>query len=134
MIKKLSAALFVLMFAFSLCSCGFKNDNKDNSKKPQVNVEITAKSTAIHNHFKDRIPEADFKNTPNEKYEDGYSYSLSVKCSAREYKNYLKKIKKAGFEVNPVEADTYYSARDGKGYFVEMTYVAEMLTVYIGMA
>lgn len=131
MIKKLSAVIAVVAAVACLSSCGFNNNIAE--KKPG-NAQVTAKSTAVYNHFKDRIPEFKFDNTPVEKYEDGFGYSLSVKCSEREYKNYLKKLKKTGFETNPVEADTYYSASDDKGYFVEVTYVGEMLSVYIGVA
>ncbi len=131
MVKKLTAA--VLAFAVVLClgSCGFKN-GKSNDKN--ISVSITAKSTAVHNHFKDRIPQYGFKNRVVEKYEDGIGYSLSVKCTKGEYKNYLKKLKKAGFEINQVEAETYYSASDDMGYYAEVTYTGEMLSVYIGVA
>lgn len=131
MIKKISAIIAVVAAVACLSSCGFNNNAADN--KPG-NVQVTAKSTAVYNHFKDRIPEFKFDNTPVEKYEDGIGYSLSVECSEKEYKSYLKKLKKTGFEINPVEADTYYNATDGKGYFVEVTYVNEMLSVYIGAA
>ncbi len=132
MIKRISAAILSFLFLLCLCSCNLDNEKENDGLKN--NATVTAKSTAVHNHFKDRVPEFDFNNKPVEKYEDGLSYSLSVKCSDREYSSYLKKLKKAGFEVNPIEADTYYSASDEKGYFVEVTYVNEMLTVYIGTA
>lgn len=127
MIKKISAAILLLAVLVCFASCNFDNEN---SKEENI-VSAAAKTTAVHNHFKDRIPEYSFENEPVEKYEDGFSYILSVKCSQREYKNYLKKLKKTGFEQNPIEADTYYSASDEEGYFVEVTYVGEMLTVLI---
>lgn len=131
MIKKLSAAVVMIAVFICFASCGFDSSRAENK---QDNVQATAKSTAVYNHFKDRIPEFKFDNTPIEKYEDGLGYSLSVKCSEKEYKNYLKKLKKTGFKTNSVEADTYYSASDEKGYFVEVTYINEMLSVYIGIA
>lgn len=130
MIKKLSAVFFLLLILLSFCSCNSDREKEKGNLKN--NISVTEKSTAVYNHFKDRIPEYNFDNDPVEKYEDGLSYSLSVKCSEREYKSYLKKLKKAGFEINPVEADTYYNAADDEGYFVEVTYSNEMLIVYIG--
>ncbi|MBQ2903977.1 MAG: hypothetical protein IJD78_01725 [Clostridia bacterium] len=131
MMKKITAILLTSAAVLCFCSCGVRNDKPDDKN---ISVSITAKSTAVHNHFKDRIPEFGFKNRTVEKYEDGIGYSLSVKCSKGEYKSYLKKLKKSGFEINPVEADTYYSAADDKGYYAEVTYVGEMLSVYIGVA
>lgn len=132
MIKKISAVILSISVMICLCSCNFDGEKeKGNSEN---GILVTAKSTAVHNHFKDRIPEFGFENDPVEKYEDGFSYSLSVKCSQKEYKSYLKKLKKTGFEVDAVEADTYYSASDEDGYFVEVTYVGEMLSVYIQTA
>lgn len=132
MIKRISAAILSFSLLLCLCSCNLGSEKENGGLKN--NVSVTAKSTAVHNHFKDRVPGFDFKNKPVEKYEDGLSYSLSVKCSDREYSSYLKKLKKSGFEINPVEADSYYSASDEKGYYVEVTYVNEMLTIYVGTA
>ena len=131
MIKKLTVAVLAAAVVFSFCSCSFGNDKAEDKN---ISISITAKSTAVHNHFKDRVPEVSFKNKVTEKYEDGLGYSLSVKCSKSEYRSYLKKLKKSGFEINPVEAETYYSASDGNGYYAEVTYVGEMLSVYIGVA
>lgn len=129
--KVMSALMILIMFVCCFCSCADKNNS---GKNEQNYAAVTAKSTAVYNHFKDRIPELKFKNTPVEKYEDGLSYVLSVKCSEKEYKSCIKKLKKAGFDVSPVETDTYYNASDDTGYFVEVTYVGEMLTVYIATA
>ena len=91
MIKKLSVITVLIAIVVCMGSCGFKNEKAENKTN---NIQVTAKSTAVHNHFKDRIPEFKFDNTPIEKYEDGIGYSLSVKCSKKEYKNYnLHKLK-----------------------------------------
>lgn len=129
MIKKISAVIVLLGMFVCAASCNF-----DNDKKKETVVSAVIRTTAVYNHFKDRIPEYSFENKPVEKYEDGLSYVLSVKCSQKEYKSYLKKLKKNGFEQNPIEADTYYSASDEEGYFVEVTYIGEMLSVFIKAA
>lgn len=123
--KKLYAAIAVFIAILCLCSC------KVDGKKIENNITVVAKSTAVFNRFKEKIPKLKFDNEPDEKYNDGFNYVLSVECSDKEYKNCLKKLKNSGFNVNPIEADTYYSASDSEGYFVEVTYVAGMLTLNI---
>lgn len=123
--KKLFSVIVVFVTILCLCSCKLNGDKTDS------NIAVTAKSTAVFNRFKEKIPKLKFDNEPDEKYNDGFNYVLSVECSQKEFKNCLKKLKKTGFDVNPVEADTYYSASDSEGYFVEVTYVAGMLTLNI---
>lgn len=130
--KKICVLFFLFAVLICFCSCGVSNDmDKDKIKN---NAVVTEQSTAVYNYFKDRIPEFGFKNEPVEKYDDGLNYILSVECSQKEYKSCIKKLKKAGFNLQSVEADTYYSAVDEEGYFVEVAYVGEMLTLYIDFA
>lgn len=126
MLKKFISVLFALMILFSFCSCSFNSEKKQTSS-----YSFTQKATVIHNHFKDKIPDFDFKNEPVEKYRDGYSYTLSVTCKLKEFDKYVKKLKKAGFEENVLEAETFFSANSQDGYFVEVTYVGDMLTVFV---
>ncbi len=123
--KKIFAVIAVFIAILCLCSCKVGGERIEN------NITVAAKSTAVFNRFKEKIPKLKFDNEPDEKYNDGFSYVLSVECSQKEFKNCLKKLKKTGFDVNPIEADTYYSASDSEGYFVEVTYVAGMLTLNI---
>ncbi|MBQ2848007.1 MAG: hypothetical protein IJE74_07105 [Clostridia bacterium] len=129
MFKKFLLFFISLFIILGISACGVENNDKNTSNM----ISFTSKETLIHNYFKDRIPDFNFKNEVVEKYDDGISYILTVKCDKNEFKKYLKKLKKAGFEENVVEAETYYSANDGDGYFIEATYVGEMLTVYVKM-
>ena len=127
MLKKNIAifVLFVLVFAFS--SCGVKVENK----KTTVSYSFTQKETFIYNNFKDRLPEFKFEKEPVERYRDGISFTLNVTCSQKEFEKYTKKLKKEGFDQNLVEAQTYFSASTQDGFFVEATYVGDMLTVLV---
>lgn len=131
MIKKtfIFSAVFLILLSFS--ACGIKNNNEPSKKS---DYSFTQKETAVYNHFKDKIPDYDFDNEPIERYRDGISYTLSVTCSQNEFKKYIKKLKSIGFEQNAVETKTYYSANTDDGYFVEVTYVGEMLTVFVKKA
>ena len=113
-----------MILAFS--SCKLSDDSK-----PEQNVSTTAKVTLIYNKFQDLLPKFDFDNDPVENYEEGERYVVSVRSSEREFKNYIKKIKKSGFEERAVDAEGYYCAYNSEGYYVEITLVNDMLTVNI---
>ena len=127
MIKKISSLLLVLLISVSFISCGADN----SGKKSAPSYSFTQKLTLIHNYFKEKLPDYDFKNEPAEKYRDGVSYTLSVSCSLKEFKKYVKKLKKAGFEENITEVETYFSANTADGYYVEAMYAVDMLTVCV---
>ncbi len=127
MAKKFISIIMLTVIALSFVSCGVNNDKKQTSPS----YSFTQKATLIHNHFKEKLPEYRFKNEPVEKYRDGVSYTLSVTCTLKEFGKYIKKIQKAGFEKNVVEAETYFSANTADGYFAEATYVGDMLTVSV---
>ena len=126
MFKKLITVLLSLTICFSFCSCSF-----NSTKKQTSSYSFTQKVTVIHNHYKDKLPDFDFKSEPVEKYRDGYSYTLSVTCKLKEFDKYVNKLKKAGFVENVLEAETFFSANTQDGYFVEVTYVGDMLTVFV---
>lgn len=127
MVKKLIAILTVIPMLVAFYSCGVRND------KNQVveSYSFSQKATQIYNHFKEKLPEYKFKNEPVEKYRDGLSYTLSVSCTLKEFGKYVKKLEKSGFDVNAVKAQTYFTASTYDGYFVEATYVGDMLTVLV---
>lgn len=117
--------LFALVFAFS--SCGVKVENN----KTNVLHSFTQKQTYIYNNFKDKLPEFNFEKEPVERYRDGMNFTMSVTCSQKDFEKYTKKLKKEGFDQNLVEAQTYFSASSEDGFFVEATYVGDMLTVLV---
>lgn len=127
MIKKILASITLISMLFVFYSCGVSNDKKQTAQS----YSFTQKATLIHNYFKEKIPEFKFKNEPVEKYRDGVSYTFSVTCTLKEFGKYIKKLEKAGFEQNIVEAQTYFSANTSDGYFAEATYVGDMLTVSV---
>ena len=128
MIKKTAAFLIFVVLILSFCSCGIKNDNKIKSSQ---SYSFTQRVTVIENYFKERLPEFRFSQEPVERYRDGVSFTLSVTSSQKEFGKYVKKLKDSGFELNKVEADTYYSANTEDGFFAEVTYVGDMLTVFV---
>ncbi len=129
--KKIFALFSVILVLLGFSACEIKNGN-ESAKKPEYS--FTQKETAVHNYFKDKIPDFNFDNEPVERYRDGISYTLSVTCSQNEFKKYVKKLKNNGFEQNAVETETYYSADTDDGFFVEATYVGDMLTVFVKKA
>lgn len=128
MVKRLIAAGFVIIMFVGFTSCKLKDDMND-----ETSTTVTSKVTLIYNSFKDVLPDFNFDNEPVENYEEGVRYVISVPSSKRELENYIKKIKKAGFEERAVEAEGYYCAYNS-GYYVEITLVNDMLTVNIKRA
>lgn len=127
MIKRfLAAAMFVaVMLSISSCSV-------ENGKRPiETTAAITQKETRIHNSFKDTLPDFGFDSAPVENYNEGISYSFSAECSENDFKKYINAVKKAGFEINAAEANGYYAAYSEDNYYVEITLVDDLITVYI---
>ncbi len=124
MIKRVAASLLVLMLLFGVSACK-DNENSLSSEK------TTVKETRLHNYFSEQLPEFSFDNEVTEEYNEGFSYILRVNASEKECLKYIEKLKKADFVNDPIEADAYYAAKNGKGYFVEVTYIEGMLTVFV---
>lgn len=129
MLKKTSVVLIMILTVVFLCSCGIKDVNIQ--KNPDSSYSFTQKATVIENYFKEKLPEFNFSDDPVERYRDGVSFTLSVTCSQKEFNKYVKKLKNSGFELNAFEAETYYSANTEDNFFVEATYVGDMLTVFV---
>lgn len=128
MIKKILAAVLLALTAVSISSCSVKNGSDMLYSSTAVS---TQKETRIHNSFKDALPDFGFDSVPVENYREGVSYSFSVRCSERDYEKYINAVKKAGFETKAVEADCYYSAYTEDKYFVEITLVDGVITVFV---
>lgn len=128
MLKKIiSAALAVLLLA-GLSACSIKDDTSD---KTRFSVSTTVlRETRIHNYFKDMLPDFEFENQVSESYEESVKYIFNVECSERECKKYIEALKEAGFVNSATETESYYTASTDEGYFVEMTHINGMLTVY----
>lgn len=127
MLKKILAAALLAVIAVSVSSCSIKNDTLEDT----TTAPSTQKETRIHNSFKDVLPDFGFDSTPVENYREGISYSFSAKCSERNYEKYINAVKKAGFEISAVEANGYYSAYTADKYYVEITLVEDLITVYV---
>ena len=128
-ISVLAVCAFILLTA---CSCSIKkteNGGSVNTAAPTVST--TAAQTKMHNDFKDRLPAFKFENEPSEKYDDGMRYILTVKCSQKEYAKYIREVKKNGFAQNAIEEEGYFCAYDEQGYYAEITYIGEMMTVFV---
>ncbi len=128
MIKKIIAAVCAFAALFCLSAC---NAEKGKAENVTATMMPTVRETRIHNNFKDVLPDFKFKNPVSEKYEESIRYVLSVRCSEREMKKYVDALKKAGFVNSATEASTFYSAKTDEGYFAEVTYVEEIMTVNV---
>lgn len=128
--KKIFAVVLVLLISLSVAGCNIKNDNIDEKESNDV-ITTTDQVTLIYNHFKDRLPEFDFKKTVNDKYKESLSYSFSVECSDREFKKYVSALEDAGFNQNAVSAEGYYTASTEDSYFVEAALISGVLNVNV---
>ncbi len=129
MFKRILAAAAVALFVIGMSSCSL--DGNVHEKPDNAGFSVTQKETRIHNNFKDTLPEFDFDSDPVEKYDEGLSYTFSAKCSAGKYDRYINKVKKSGYENNPVSAYGYYAAYNAENYYVEITLVDELITVFV---
>ncbi len=128
MIKRFFAAVLLAVIALSISSCSIDNNGGLYEKPTAVSTQPI---TRIHNSFKDVLPVFGFDSAPVENYREGISYSFSAQCSSRDYEKYIDAVKKAGFELKAAEADGYYSAYTADDYYVEITLVENMITVYV---
>ncbi len=128
MVKKIIAAVCTAAVLFGFSSC---NVEKNETDEITLSAPTTARITRIYNNFKDVLPDFKFKNPISEKYEESIRYVLSVRCSEKEMEKYVDALKKAGFVNAATEASTYYSAKTEDGYFAEVTYIQEILTVHV---
>ena len=128
MVNKIIAAAMLLAVTVSFSSC--KRDT-DADFLSGITEPSTQEITRIHNGFKDVLPSFGFDSKPVENYREGVDYSFSAKCSDGDFKKYIKAVKKAGFDVNAVEAEGYYAAHTADKYYVEITLVNGLITVYV---
>lgn len=128
--KRIIAALLIAVCIFGLFGCNIKIKETPENKKTTAAI-TTGQSTKIYNHFKDRLPEFDFKNEPEEIYDESLRYSFSVTSSEREFKKYVNALEKAGFEINASSATGYYAASTEDSYFVEAALIDGILNISI---
>lgn len=131
MLKKITVIFLAVIMLLSISACNIKNNEGNGFETAVANTATNESVTYHYNTFKDRIPEPDFKETPKEQYVDGDSYYFTVTCTEKEFDNYIKKLKKSGFENNLVEATGYFYAKDGEGYYTELVYKNGILTATI---
>lgn len=128
--KKFFALLLTAVIALSVAGCNLKNNNVDESESNEI-VTTTEQITLIYNHFKDRLPEFDFKKDVKGVYRESLNYSFSVECNDREFKKYVSALESAGFNKNAVSAEGYYTASTEDSYFVEVALINGILNVNI---
>lgn len=128
--KKIFAVLLMLAIALGVAGCNLKNDSIDANESSAV-ITTTEQITLIYNHFKDRLPEFDFKKEVKDSYRESLSYSFSVECSDREFNKYVSALEDAGFNKNAVSAEGYYTASTEDSYFVEAALISGVLNVNV---
>ncbi len=129
--KRIFAIMFTIMLLAAASSCSF---NKDKIESSLNSTSETATETRIHNNFKDLLPKFDFDSDPVENYREAISYSFTAECSKRSFEKYVDKVKEAGFNVKAVEAKGYFTGYNSDNYFVEMTLIDGIITVFIKSA
>ncbi len=129
MLKRISAALLCLAMLLTVSACNIKKD-KDSAFESAGTSSATKVSTTAQNFLKDIIPEFDFKESPAESF-NGSNYTFTVECSEREYKKYIKALKKSGFEKNMVDETGYFYAFNSENYLAEVIYIEKFMTVKI---
>lgn len=128
--KKIFAVCLILAIALGVAGCNVqKNFPEENTVS--IAVSTTEQITLIYNHFKDRLPEFDFKNEVKGAYRESLSYAFSVECSEREFKKYVAALEDYGFSKNAVSAEGYYTASTEDSYFVEAALINGVLNVNI---
>lgn len=128
--KKIFAVCLILAVALGVAGCNVqKNFPEENTVS--IAVSTTEQITLIYNHFKDRLPEFDFKNEVKGAYRESLSYAFSVECSDREFKKYVTALEDYGFSKNAVSAEGYYTASTEDSYFVEAALINGVLNVNI---
>ena len=128
--KKIFAFILVLVIALSAAGCNIKKNDIDEKESSSV-ITTTEQVTLIYNHFKDRLPDFDFKKEVKETYRESLSYAFSVECSDKEFKKYVSALEDAGFNQNAVSAEGYYTASTEDAYFVEAALINGILNVNV---
>ncbi len=129
--KKIFAVILIAVIALNFAGCNLKNNKIDKNDKINEIVTTTEQVTLIYNHFKDRLPEFDFKKEVKGVYRESLNYSFSVECNDREFKKYVSALESAGFNKNAVSAEGYYTASTEDSYFVEAALVNGIMNVNI---
>lgn len=111
----------ILLLSFASCSVKDKSIKTDNNTGTQP-VSYTKPVTKIYNDLADTLPDFDFKGELSETYDEGYSYSFSVKSSKTEFSEYVKALKSCGYSVNEVNGKDYFFAMNANGFKVECMY------------
>lgn len=128
MLKRILAGAAALLLVLSVSACSINDETRNQTKAGKT---TTVKETRVHNNFKDTLPEFDFDSEIVEKYSEGISYTFSAECSEGKFDRYINKVQKAGYENNAVSAFGYYAAYNAENYYVEITLVNDMITVFV---
>lgn len=128
MYKKITALFLIVSVSAVITSCSIKKNENINGNA-DFSRSTTEQVTLIRNTFEDALPKYKFENDKETNYTDGMNYKFTVRCTQDECDEYIDKVKKAGFDVNPTEGTNYYSARTEDYYSVEITYIGDILTV-----
>lgn len=118
--KKLLSILLIVSVLFCFASCKKDKDTDDNTKTPAVSY--TKPVTKIYNDLADTLPDFSFKNELKETYDEGYSYSFTVKSTQKEFDSYVKAAKKSGYSVSEVTGKNYFFAMNADGFKLECMY------------
>lgn len=123
MIKRLFSILIIVTTLFSLASCNVKDKTvkPDDNSKPQT-VSHTKPVTKIYNDLADTLPDFNFKSELQEYYDEGYSYSFTVKATQTEFNDYIKAVKNSGYSVSEVNGENYFFAMNANGFKLECMY------------
>ena len=122
--KKIISVLLLLsvVFAFAACSVDEKTEDENKPKGTQP-VSYTQLITKIYNDLADTLPEFTFSNEISETYDEGYSYTITVKASQDEFNRYLEAVRAGDFTLEPITGENYYLAKNANGFKLECSYI-----------
>lgn len=130
--KKLVSVLLLLsaVFAFAACSVDNKT-NGENKPKGTQPVSYTQPITKIYNDLADTLPEFDFSNEISETYDEGYSYTITVRASQDEFNRYIEAVRAGDFVIDPITGENYYFAKNANGFKLECSYRDGSATIQV---
>ena len=121
--KRFFSVITVLTIVLSFASCNLKDKNENNDVTKQTqNVSFTKPVTKIYNDLADTLPDFKFSSELHETYDEGYSYSFTVKSSENDFNKYVKEAEKCGYNLNKVSGEKYFFAMNANGFKLECMY------------
>lgn len=116
--KRIFSVVAIMAVILSFASCKVK-DSSEKVEKTTQPVSYTKPVTKIYNDLADTLPDFRFSGELHETYDEGYSYSFTVKSSEKEFNKYVAEAEKCGYNQSKVSGDKYFFAMNPNGFKLE---------------